>query len=156
MIVVPEQLVPVHLLEPKADAGGRTGTWVGLKNAQRAFIVFYVDQGNAATIAVTINQAVDSSGTSSKAITNVVPIWSDLDCAASPSLVRRTSAVSYTTDAGVKKKIVVFEIDPAALDIANSFVYITAITGASNAANITSAMLYIVPRFAATLAPSIA
>lgn len=156
MIQLPEQLVPVHLLEPAADAGGRTGVYVNLKNALRAFIVVYMNQGNAATVALTVNVASDSSGTGTKAISAVVPIYSCLDCAAGPTLVRRTSAVSYTTDAGVKKKIVVFVIEPAALDVANGFTYITAITGASNAANITSAMIHIVPRYAGATAPSIA
>jgi len=73
-----------------------------------------------------------------------VPIWANLDCAASDALVRQTDAVSYTTDAELKHKIVVFEIDPATLDLVNGFDCLVVITGASDVANITQAMYYLV------------
>lgn len=138
---LPENLLPVSVLAPAADAAGRTGGWVSLKNALRAWVIFHIDQGNAATIALSINQASAVAGTGSKVITNTVPIWSNLDAATSGVFTRRTDAVNYTTDAAVKKKIVIFEIDPASLDVAGGFDCITGITGASNAANITSAIV---------------
>ena len=139
---IPENLLPISVLPPAADAAGRTGAWVSLKNAVRAWVEFYVDQGNAATIAVTINQASAVAGTGSKAITNAVPIWANQDATAA-AFTRQTDAVSFTTSAAVKKKIVIFEIDPASLDVAGGFDCITCITGASNAANITSAKIWI-------------
>lgn len=139
-ITLPEQFKIVEALAPAADAAGRTGDYVSLKNCSRATIVVHITQGNAATIALTVEQATAVAGTSSKAITVAVPIWSDLDTATAETLVRRTDAVSYTTDAGVKNKVVVFQIDPETLDIANGFDCITVKTGASNAANITQAM----------------
>ena len=102
-----------------------------------------ITQGNAATIALTIEQASAVAGTGSKAITTTVPIWSNLDTAASDTLVRRTDAVSYTTDAGVKNKMVIFQIDPAQLDVANGFDCITVKTGASNVANLTGARYWL-------------
>jgi hypothetical protein len=85
-------------------------------------------------------QAQDVAGTGAKVLANAVPIWSNLDTATSDTLIRRTDAVSYTTDAAVKNKQVIFEIDPALLDLNNGFdcVYVT--TGASNAANITAGL----------------
>lgn len=132
----------VSLLKPAADAAGRTSTYVSLKNCHKAFIVCYVNQGNAATVALTPLQAVDNSGTSSKAIT-ATPIAYNLDTDTTPSdqFTMASAAASYTTDAATKTKIVVFEIEPAeCMDLANSFNHIAIQTGSSNAANITSAL----------------
>lgn len=129
----------VQALELATDAAGRTGDYVSLKNCHRCYVLFHVTQGNAATIAISIQQAINVAAGSTKVITVSVPIWSNLDCAASDTLVARTAAVNYTTDAGVKHKQVIFQIDPSTLDIAGGFDCITVITGASNAGNITSA-----------------
>lgn len=137
------QFPPIAMLANAADAAGRTGSYRSLRNAEKAWLVVRVNQGNAAPVAITPQQAQDISGTGAKAI-NAVPIWSNLDTVASDALVSRTAAASYTTDAGVKDKIVIFEIMPeTALDLANGFNHIAAQTGASNAANITSAELFI-------------
>lgn len=139
---IPENLLPISVLPPATDAAGRTGAWVSLKSATRAWVVAYIDQGNAATIALSINQASAIAGTGSKVITNVVPIWANQDGAASV-FTRATDAVNFTTSAAVKKKIVVFLIDPETLDVAGGFDCITLITGASNAANLTSALIWL-------------
>jgi hypothetical protein len=143
-----EDTVIADTLSPAADAGGRTGTYVSLKNALKAWIVYFVTQGNAATVALTPQQASDVSGTAAKAIPTV-PIWADQDTAASSVTTRQTDGATLTTSAAVKHKMVIFEIDPAKLDTANGFIAIAAQTGASNAANITSAFVVIAPRYPA-------
>lgn len=143
LICMPEHMKIVQAMEPATDAAGRTGDWVSLKTCHRCFVICHITQGNAATITISINQATAVAGTGSKVITVAVPIWSNLDCAASDTLVARTAAVNYTTDAGVKHKQVIFQVDPMTLDIANSFDCIAVITGASNVANITSAQYYL-------------
>jgi hypothetical protein len=146
--MIPEKCIPVELLGPSADAGGRTGDYISLKNAVKAYVVFHILQGNAATVACDVTQATAVVGTGVKALAKNTGIWSNLDCAASSALVRRTDAAgTYTTDAGVKHKIIVFEIDLGHLDLANSFDCIGCTTGASNAANITSVMAYVVPKY---------
>lgn len=137
----------VRLLNPAADAAGRTGDWVSLKNAIRAEIVVTITQGNAATILLTPLQASAVAGTGSKVLTVAVPIKVTLDCAATSVPAEQTKAVNYTTTADVAEKIVRFFVDPATLDIANGFDCITLSTGASNAANITQAMIIIEPRY---------
>lgn len=150
---IPEGAVPYHLLEPAADAAGRTSPYLSLKNAVRAWIVFYITQGNAATILLSPLQATAVAGTGSKAI-SAARISTKLD-EASADFAKQTEAVSYTTDAGVKKKIVVFEIDcNKVLDQANNFDCIGVSTGASNAANITSAMLWIDAKHDGATVPS--
>jgi hypothetical protein len=70
-------------------------------------------------------------------------------------LTRATDGVTYTTDAAVKNKVVVFEIDPAMLDLVNGFGWVGLSTGASNVANITQAMCFTTPYSAEEAPPSI-
>ena len=147
-----EDMIVQQLLAPAADAAGRTSSYISLKYFHKAFIVVSVTQGNAATILLSPLQASAVAGTGSKAAPTVA-IWSNLDTTAA-GLTARTAAATYTTDAGVKNKVVVFQIDPAYLDQANGFDCIALSTGASNAANITSAMLIGVPRYPGPSQPS--
>lgn len=150
-----ENMKAVEALCPASDAGGRTGDYVSLKNAHMCYVVVHIDQGNAATVALTIEQASVVAGSDSKVITVAVPIWANQDCAAGDALTRQTDAVNFTTSAAVKHKIVVFQIDPATLDLANGFDCITVKTGASHADNIIQGMYYLVPdRYQQSTPPS--
>lgn len=154
MFSLPEHLKTVEALTPAADAAGRAGDYVSLKNVHKAWIVVHIDQGNAATIALTVHQATAVAGTGEKALANVVPIWANQDEAASDTLVRQTDAVSFTTSAAVKHKCVIFQVDPAHLDVAGGFDCLTVKTGASNAANITSARYYLETRYPQATPPA--
>src|SRR5690242_20042948 len=135
---------PVLALTPNADAAGRTGAYVSLKHARRAYVIVSVTQANAATVQLNILQPTAAAATASKAITNAVLIWADLDTATSDALVEQTAAVNYTTDAALKNKVVIFEVDASSLDVANGFDCIAVQTGASNVANITAAVYVLV------------
>lgn len=143
-----ENALITNLLPPAADAAGRTSSYVSLKYGHKAYLVCEVNQGNAATVAFTPLQASDSSGTGSKAIA-AAPIAANLDTSTATGTDQFTSpaaAASYTTDAGTKPKVVIFEIDPVeSMDVAGGFQHIAIETGASNAANITSALLVVMP-----------
>ena len=151
---MPYQIPPVSLLPAATDAAGRTGGYRSLRNALKAYIVAEVNQGNAATVQFTPLQAKDSSGTGSKAI-NAVPIWLNDNTATSDALAVQAAAANFTTDATTVDKLVVFEIEPeAALDLANGFNHIALQTGASNAANITRAELFILQAVQGASAPT--
>lgn len=151
---MPAKLPPVVLLAPAADAAGRTSSYRNLKNALKAYVVAHINQGNAATVALSLLQAKDVSGTGSKAL-NATPIWLNDASATSDSLVSQTAAVGFTTDAMVADKLVVFEIEPeAALDVANGFHTIAIQTGASNAANITEAKLFVLGSYEQATPPT--
>lgn len=143
---LPESTIICSSLVPAADAAGRNGVAFSLKDAVKAWIVYYIDQGNAATIALAPEQCSAVAGTGAKAIP-VSQIWANQDAAAATPLTKQTDAASFTTSAAVKAKVVVFAIDPAALDVAGGFDCLRAVTGASNAANITSAAIYILSRY---------
>lgn len=155
-LTLPEQCKIVELLPLATDAAGRAAAVaVSLKNAARAYILVSLTQGNAATVLLTPMQATTVAKGGGKVLTNPIRIWSNLDTAASDTLVRQADAVNYTTDAGVKNKQVLFEIDPAALDLANGFDCVYISTGASNVANLTSALAILTDlRFASATPPS--
>jgi hypothetical protein len=142
---LPQHNAVVEALNPATDAAGRTGKYVSFKNVVKGWLVCQVTQGNAATVALSLSQATAVAGTSAKATTAAVPIWSNLDTAASNAPpTARTAAASYTTDAGVKNKVVILEVDPAQVfDLANGFDCLAPVTGASNVANITSAVWHL-------------
>jgi len=150
---LPENCQIATTLAPAADAAGRNGTGVSLKNAVRAWIVYFIDQGNAATIALAPEQCSAVAGTGNKAIPTG-QIWVNQDAATSSALASQTAAASFTTSAAVKQKIVVFGIDPSALDVANGFDCVRAVSGASNAANIVSALVVIQSRYQGATTPN--
>jgi hypothetical protein len=152
---LPEEVKIVQAMTPATDAAGRTGAYVTLKNSMKAYIVWHIAQGNAATILLSINQATKVAGTSAKAISGNARWWANLDCGATDTLVRQADGVSFTTDAGVKNKIVVAEVDVDSLDIANAFCCIAGVTGASNVANLTQATYQLTPqRYPSATLPS--
>lgn len=140
---IPGQLVPLAALAPAADAAGRTGAvYVDASKYHKLFAIFFITQGNAATVALSLSQADDAAGTGAAVVATTSDIYTNADVVAGSAFTRQTAAANFTTDAGVKNKFVVFEIDPAKLTKR----YLSVTTGASNAANITSGMLLGMPR----------
>lgn len=149
-----EEAKLVQAIFPQAGAA-ITGAYVSLKNYAKAYVIVHINQAAANTVAISIEQAQAIAGTNSKVITKAVPIWADLDEAASDALARAADAVNYTTDAGTKYKVVVFEVDPTLFDIAGGFDCLTVKTGASAAGNITSALYLLVgARYQQALPPT--
>lgn len=142
-VSLPEMFKIVEAITPQAG-DAITGDYVSLKNFQKAFVIVEVAQAAVNQMTISIEQATNVSAGGSKAITNAVPIWANEDCAASDTFVRQTDAVSFQLSAAQKHKIVVFQIDPSTLDVANGFDCIVVKTGASDATNITSAQYILV------------
>lgn len=138
------KMPPVQgILVGVTDGAARTADYISLKNCPNGVaIICSILQGNAATVTLSLHQATDVSATSEKVFANTVPIYSNLDVAASDTLVRRTDAINYTTDAGVKSKIVIFEVLPEHLDVSNGFDCITVKSGLSHADNLFS-LIYV-------------
>lgn len=150
---LPEQAVLVGTLAPAADAAGRTGTYISMKNLVRLFVVFHVNQGNAATVALSLSKATAVAGTGATAVTELCRIHTSLDQSAGHQFTRQADAASFTTDAATKSKIVIIEVEPGRLG--ETYDCIAPVTGASNAANITSAMIYGVPRYSGSTVPNV-
>jgi hypothetical protein len=149
MLGIPEDATPWPLLAPAADAAGRTSAYHSLKGAVRAWITCHINQGAANTVLLSPLQATAVAGTGSKAIA-AARIWTKLDQAFT-AYTKQTEAATFTTDAAVKDKIIVFELDlPKVLDVAGGFDCIAVSTGASAAGNITEATLWIQPAYHGT------
>lgn len=146
-----DKIKVVEALTPQTNGGALVGDYISLKNVLKAFVFVEVQQAHATPPAITIEQDTTIAISASKAITKAVPIWSNLDCAASDVLVARTANVAYTTDAGIKHKIVIFEIDPATLDIANGFDCITVKIAGSDISNIVAAQYVLDLRYNASV-----
>ncbi|GAB6174501.1 hypothetical protein JCM15765_39790 [Paradesulfitobacterium aromaticivorans] len=136
--MIPETTKIVEAITPQAG-GAITGDYVSLRDAELCFVIVHIDQANAAQVAITIEQAQDVAGTNSKVITNAIPIWANEDCGATDALVQKPEDVDFTTLATIKHKLVIFQIDPAHLDVNNGFDCITVKTAASDPTNITAA-----------------
>ncbi len=156
-LFIPQDVVPFSLLGPAADAAGRASTFRSLKGAVKAWIVVHITQGNAATILLTPQQALAVAGTSNIAV-RACRIWVKLTAAAT-DFTKVAEAVSYTTDAGVDTKVVVFEIDPnkslTPEHATGVYDCVNVSTGASNAANITSALLLVQMRHQGALVDNV-
>lgn len=151
---MPQNCNIISLLANAADAAGRTSTnYASLKHALKVTVIVHVNQGNAATAAISLLQATAVAGTGSKA-GPTASIWTNQDAQTADAFTKQSDAASFTTSAAVKDKIVVFEFVPAAMDVANGFDCIGVSTGASHAANITSAMVIIHSAYGQAAPPS--
>ena len=137
-----ENMKAVEALTPQAGAS-LTGDYVSLKNCHKAYVVIHIAQAAVNTVAISLSQATAVLPSGAKATTVAHRIWANEDCAASDTLVRQADAINFTTSAAQKHKIVVFEVDPATLDLAGGFDCLAVVTGASDATNITAAMYYL-------------
>lgn len=152
--MIPETTKIVEAIAPQAG-GAITGHYVSLRDAEVCYVIVHLDQANAAPVDITIEQASDVAGTGSKPLTYAVPIWANEDSAASDALNRKTDAVSFNTSAAVKHKLVIFQIDPAHLDVNNDFDCITVKTAASDPTNLTAAQYILADlRYGGATSPS--
>src|SRR5690606_16531105 len=86
---LPEQAVLVGTLAPASDAAGRTGNYISMKGLLRAFVVFHINQGNAATVKCSLSKATAVAGSGATAVTEDVRIWTSLDQATSHQFTRQ-------------------------------------------------------------------
>jgi len=145
---IPEEVVPVVLTPPVTTNGGVTTDYISLKNAHRVFVVCVMTQ--AATHATGIDpvQATAVDGTGAKAITNAVPIWKNADISTTSVMTRLTDAITANATAGTDNQVITFDIDPAKLDVANSFdVLGFTVDDSSEATNFISIVAYVIPRY---------
>ena len=142
----------VQLAHPQTTNGGFTSDVVSLKHAVRATIVIDINQAVGHATAFSLRQATDvAAGTNAAGPTSEV--WANEDVATSDTLVKQTSAASYTVTNDIKKKQIVIEVDPAALTDTYDCVYITS-ADSSQATNFASATVYIKSNFQQATPPA--
>jgi hypothetical protein len=153
--------LPEHFKIVQATAGavttngGITCDYVSLKNVHKAWIVAHFDQAAAHATGIDPKQATAVAGTSVKVFANTLPIWANEDAAASDTLVAQTAAVTYNLTADIKTKMVIFEIDPAQMDVANGFgVLGCTVDNSGEATNFVSIVYYLQERYAQATPPA--
>jgi hypothetical protein len=145
----------VTLLANAADSAGRTSTlYANLRNANHAWLVCAVNQGNAAQVTFSLLQATSTSGAGSKA-GPTVPIFASQNQASSDLFTQQNQASTFQTSSSTGVKVVVFEILVSRLDLANNFNCVGVSTSASNVANITSAYLIVDSAYQQASPPSV-
>jgi hypothetical protein len=78
------------------------------------WVIVQYHQGDATDQTFTMYRSLLVASGAAALVTEV-PIWSNLDCEASNTLVRRADALSYAGGALQKHKLIVFQVDPASL-----------------------------------------
>ena len=109
---------PVVLVNNLTTNGAVTSLAVTLKSTLKCWLYIYLQNAVGFAQVITPLQGTTIAFGTNKAIP-AVPIWANEDVAATDTLVSQTAAAAYTTAAVAKKKLVIFEIDPAVLDPAN-------------------------------------
>jgi len=136
---LPEKYKIVQLSPPVTTNGGVISDYVTLKNANMAYIVVEMTQavGHATSLALYQSSAV--AGTGAKVFANIQNIWANEDTAATDTLVAQTAAINYAVTNDVKNKMVIFQVDPAAMDVASGFdVLNLVVSDSSQATNLIS------------------
>lgn len=105
---------PVVLACNLTTNGGVTSLACTLKSTLKAWLYVYLQNAVGFAQVITPFQATNVAAGTTAALP-VMPIWANEDVAATDTLVSKTAAAGYTTANVAKKKLIVFEIDPAIL-----------------------------------------
>ena len=153
---LPQHFKLAQAINPRTTNGGVTSDIVSVKTGQKLWFVVELTQAAAHATTLSLVQATSVAGSTNKA-GPAVPIWANEDTVASDTLVRQASdAASYAVTANVKNKEIVFEVDPARLDLDNGYdcVYLTA-SDSSQATNFISAVAIVDTNYKQATPPSV-
>jgi len=142
-------LVPqiVSLQAAVTTGAANTSDYINCAKAEMIFFVCQLQNAGAHATVLSIYQATSAAGGGEKVIANAVPIWYSNDTVTTSNITQATAAVSYTVSESVKEKLVIFQLDPAALDLDNDFAF-AAIhsTASSDSTNFISVVAVVEPR----------
>lgn len=133
---------------PVTTNGGVTGQRVSTKNAQMAELVLNFTQAVSNATTITLTEATTVAGGSSKTLSFNANIWTNAATATNDTLVRQTDGTVATLATGVNKQQVVFRINIANQDIANSFDCLGfTVSDSSQATNLVAGNWFLFQRF---------
>lgn len=121
-IQIVEAFTPVDL-----STGANDGDWVSLKGYKRVLCVLHASVGTAAQDpTITLEQAVDVAGTSSKALATVTVGWSkigttNLTAVGTWTATTQAAAATFTKTSAASAKILAVEVTADQLDADNAF-----------------------------------
>ena len=138
---------------PVTTNGGVTFDYVSLKNVHMAYIVIQLTQAAAHATVIQPQKATAVAPTGAVSITTAAEWWENEDTAASDTLVKQTAATSATVTADIKKKQVIFQIDPAQLGATYDVLGCT-VSDSSQADNYVSAQYFLEMRYPQATPPA--
>jgi len=145
--------VPVDM-----QAGANTGDWVSVENFNHLSIVFFKAAGTAGDDpTITVSQATDAAGTSSKALnfTRIYTKQGTLSSVANFTLTTQSAANTYTDATSAEVQAIwVVEFDADDLDVSSGFTHVQASVADVGSNAQVGACLYLAtePRYAAAVA----
>ena len=145
--------VPVDM-----QAGANTGDWVSVENFNHVAIVFFKAAGTAGDDpTITVSQATDAAGTSSKALnfTRIYTKQGTLSSVANFTLTTQSAANTYTDATSAEVQAIwVIEFDADDLDVSSGFTHVQASVADVGSNAQVGACLYLAtePRYAAAVA----
>ncbi len=145
--------VPVDM-----QAGANTGDWVSVENFNHVAIVFFKAAGTAGDDpTITVSQATDAAGTSSKALnfTRIYTKQGTLSSVANFTLTTQSAANTYTDATSAEVQAIwVVEFDADDLDVSSGFTHVQASVADVGSNAQVGACLYLAtePRYAAAVA----
>lgn len=129
-----EKYKVIQAFEPKTTNAAIKSAYVDLKNTITVAVVVSLAQAVAHETEISLYQAKDIKGTDEKPLENKAFILVNEDVSKSSGLVRKADGVSYKVEKIAKNKQIIFNIDPAKLDVNNGFCYLGLKIGASSQA----------------------
>lgn len=130
--MLPEISPPIMGHEPvAADALLDTSAWCDLSKAKGVLITVQHYRGGDQDLVLTVHEGTAASGTTAITTGAEFPIWVATDALNDPTMVKQTSAVTYTIDTGVYtgSQIVQFYIDASILSAGYRYVQLGASGG---------------------------
>jgi len=147
---------PVVLSPPVTTNGGVASDIISLKNVLRCQVYVMLTQAVGHATAIALQQATDVAGTGAKVFAKNVQIWANENIATNDTMVAQTAAVNYTVTNDIANKIVVFDVDPALLDVANNFDCIkVTVSDSSEATNFVNILAICDMKYKAATPPSV-
>jgi len=139
-ICIPEHFKVVEGISNLTDGSARTSDAVCLKNCRRATAICTILGGAAAAMDINPYQQtdVDNSLSDEKAFTNSLRWWMNAATTTSDTLTAQTAATTMDTAATAANKMVIIQIDPVQLDVANGFDCVKIKTEGDSASNLIS------------------
>jgi len=98
-LTLPEAFKIIQAHEPVAANALGTCDYVSCKNMKKLWVLLHhYSGGGDDDLVVTINEATSVAAGSATAITEVCPIWYNVDTASADALTRATDAITFTVD----------------------------------------------------------
>ena len=149
---LPQGGLLVQGFAPQVNTAEIVGDYISMKLAHRVFVVFHMQQANAAQSTLSLSMATAVAPTGDTPVVATFPIWYNLDCATDIFTRAAADAANYELSIGTTNKLVVFQIDPS---IMPGYDCLAGVAGISDIANIVGCTYIIEPRYKGVTPPSV-